>query len=103
MKEKIIIQNVLKFENDKGKGTRIEFYFAKPDAIANTKSYKGYSSNVCFYRDIETFDKLPVEIIGKTIDCTLKSIPSVKNPMTSITMVESVIFNGNNIRLLQSE
>ena len=103
MKEKIIIQNVLKFENDKGKGTRIEFYFARPDAIANSKSYKGFSANACFYRDTEVFDKIPVDVVGKTIDCTLKSIPSVKNPMTSITMIESIIFSGNNIRLLQSE
>ena len=103
MKEKIIIQNVLKYDNEKGKGAIVEFYFAKPEAIANNKSYKGFSPNRCFNRDMSVFDKLPIEIIGKTVDCTLTSIPSVKNPMTSITMIESIIYNGSNIRLLQSE
>ena len=103
MKEKIIIQNILKFDNEKGKGTRISFYFAKPEAVAENKSYKGFTENVCFYRDTDVFDKLPIEIIGKSVDCTLKSVPSARNPMTSITMIESVFYNGSNIRLLQSE
>lgn len=100
MKEKIIIQNVLKFDNEKGKGTRLSFYFAGDKAMANNKSYKGFTENHCYYKEIDIFDKIPSDIFGKTIECTMKSIPSVKNPMTSITVIDSIFVNGNNLRLL---
>lgn len=104
MKEKIQILNVLKYDNDKGKGTRISFYLMNDKAIANNKSYKGFTTNDCFYYDDTTvFDKIPVEIIGKTVDCTLKAIQSVRDPMKSISKIETIYFNGNTIRLLQSE
>lgn len=103
MKEKIIIQNILKFDNEKGSGVRIGFYLVNEGSISNNKSYKGFTENACFYKDVDVFDKLPVEIIGKTVDCTLKSVPTLKNPMKSISMIETIFHNGNNIRLLQSE
>lgn len=103
IKDKIIIQNILKFDNDNGSGVRIGFYLVNENSISNNKSYKGFTENACFYKDISLFDKLPVEIVGKTVDCTFKSIPSTRNPMKSISMIETIFYNGNNIRLLQSE
>lgn len=103
MKEKIRIQSILKFDKDNRKGVRIAFYLINDKAIANNKSYKGYTENACFYNDLSLFDKLPVEIIDMTVDCTLKSIQSVRDPMKSISVIENIYFNGNTIRLLQPE
>lgn len=103
MKEKIIIQNILKFDNNNGSGVRIGFYLMNDKAMSNNKSYKGFTENACFYKDIDLFDKLPIDIIGKTVDCTLKSVPTLKNPMKSVSMIETIFYNGTNIRLLQSE
>lgn len=103
MKEKIIIQNILKYEKDNSSGVRIGFYFGSDKALANNKNYKGFTENACFYRDLSLFDKLPIEIIGKSVDCTFKSIPSLKNPMRSISMIDKIYYNGTDIQLLQSE
>lgn len=103
MKEKIVIQNILKYNNSNGSGVRIGFYLMNENSICDNQNFKGFSENACFYKDTTIFDKLPKELIGKTVDCTFKSIANLKNPMKSILLIEAIYFNGNSIRLLQSE
>lgn len=103
MKEKIEIKSILKYENDKNVGVRIGFYFIKPEMLANNKNFKGYSENACFYGDLSVFDKLPLDIINKQVEVTLKSIPSVKNAMRSISVIDTIYYNGQAIHLLSSE
>lgn len=104
MKEKIEIKSILKYEKDNSVGVRIGFYFTKPEMLANNKNFKGYSENYCFYYDdLSVFDKLPLDIINKQVEVTLKAIPSVKNAMRSVSVIDTIYYNGQAIHLLSSE
>lgn len=102
MKEKIEIKNILKYEKN-AKGVRISFCFCDPKMLANNGNFKGYSINDCFYDDVGLFDKLPIEIINKQVDVTLKSVPSARNPMTSMSKIDKIYYNGSVISLLPTE
>ncbi len=102
MKEKIVIRNILRSQKPDAayKGVRIGFDFASDKAIANNSNYKGIAENACWYDDLSLFDKLPVEIINKPVDATFKTIQNSRNPMKSISTIETIFYNGSNIRLL---
>lgn len=102
MKEKIEIKNILKYEKN-SKGVRISFCFIRPEMMSNNGNFKGYSINDCFYDDVSIFDKLPIDLINKSVDVTLKSVPSVRNPMTSLSKIDKIYYNGQVINLLPTE
>ena len=102
MKEKIEIRNILRSINPKSdfKGIRIGFCFAGEKALANNNNYKGFTENACYYDNPNLFDKLPIELIGKVVDVTLKTIQSTRNPMKSVSVIDTIFYNGSSIRLL---
>ncbi len=102
MKEKIIIRNVMKCNKD-FKGVRLGFDLASSKSMADNVSFKGYSEQSCFYNDMSVFDKITTDMIYKTVECELKPIQSVRNPMRSISVISKIYYNGRTICLLSEE
>ena len=102
MKEKIIIRSVLRSQNPKNayQGIRVAFDFASNKTMSDSANFKGITENACWYNDLTLFDKLPIEIIGKPVDATFKSIQNSRNPMRSVSTIETVYYNGESISLL---
>ncbi len=102
MKEKIIIRSVLRSQNPKNafQGIRIAFDFTGEKAISNNANFKGTAENSCWYTDLKLFDKIPIELIGKPVDATFKAITNSRNPMKSISTIETIYYNGSSISLL---
>lgn len=103
MKAKIMVLNILKYETDKGKGTRVSYVLLDEDKISDSENFKGLTQVDSFYYNHEVFDLLPLGIVGKVIEATFVARPNYKNALKVTHVLESVVFNGRTITLVQSE
>lgn len=103
MKSKIMILNILKYSNDNGEGTRVSYVLLDDDKIADSDNFKGLTQVDSFYYNHKTFDLLPLGIVGKVIDATFVARPNYKNALKVTHILESVVFNGRTITLVQSK
>lgn len=100
MKEKITILNVLCYEKDNKKGTRLGFVFSSENKLSNNDKYKGFSEISCFYEGDKVFNSIPLDMIGVPVDVTLKSVADFKNPLNTRNIIDTISYKGNVINLL---
>ena len=100
MREKITILNVLCYDKDGKKGTRLGFVFTGDDKLSNNDKYKGFTEISCFYEGHDVFNKIALDMIGKPVDVTLKSVADFKNPLNTRNIIDTIVYKGNVITLL---
>lgn len=100
MKEKITILNVLCYEKDNKKGTRLGFVFSSSDKMSDNAKYKGFSEISCFYEGDKVFNSITLDMIGVPVDVTLKAVSDFKNPLNTRNIIDTVTYKGNVINLL---
>lgn len=102
MKAQVMLLNVLKYENEKGKGTRIGLIFCEKDSLQNGEKFKGFNEISLFY-DVDVFDKIPVDFIGRPVTAYITERSSSKNPLRKTQIISSIEYENRSVDLLQSE
>lgn len=99
MKVQVMLLNVLKYENEKGKGTRVGLIFCEKDSLQSTDKFKGFSEISLFY-EIDVFDKIPVDFIGRPVTAYIVEKSSTKNPLRKQQIISSLEYDNRIIDLL---
>lgn len=102
MKAQVMLLNVLKYENEKGKGTRVGLIFCEKDSLQNADKFKGFTEVSLFY-DVEVFDKIPVDFIGRQVTAYIVERSSTKNPLRKSQVIKTLEYDNRTIDLLQPE
>lgn len=102
MKAQVMLLNVLKYENEKGKGTRVGIIFCEKDSLQNSEKFKGFSEVSLFY-DVDVFDKIPTDFIGRPVTAYITERSSAKNPLRKSQIISSLEYDNRSIDLLQPE
>lgn len=102
MKEKIVILNVLTYEdkNSKEPRTRLSFIFQDEKYFIDSTNLKGRSEIACYYNNGDVFKKVPSGVIGKPINATLETRVSPYNPMRSTQIIKAIEVNGAMVNLI---
>lgn len=99
MKVQVMLLNVLKYENEKGKGTRVGLIFCEKDSLQTTDKFKGFSEISLFY-DSDVFEKIPVDFIGRPVTAYIVEKSSSKNPLRKTQVINSLEYENRTIDLL---
>lgn len=101
MKEKIVINNVMKYRDKKTneQKCRIGYSFLEEKFRSNTAKLKGYTENSIF-GDVSLFDKIPTELIRVTVDAVIEDRPSEYDPLRNRRVVTKIIYKDNVIDLV---
>jgi len=102
MNVQIMLLNVLKYENEKGKGTRLGLIFCEKDSLQSTDKFKGFSEVSLFY-DADVFDKIPADFIGRPVKAYIVERASKSNPLRKNQIISSLEYENRTIDLLQPE
>lgn len=100
---KVIIQNVLKYEDKENKGkykSRLGYFLADSTSVQNTDKFKGIAELSIFTDNTKLFDSLRSDHMGKS--ATLKFIekPSTRNPLKTYLELKEICFKDETIGLL---
>lgn len=101
MKEKIVINNVLKYSDKKTneQKCRIGYSFLEEKFKSNSTRLKGYTENSIF-GDVSLFDKIPIELIRVPVDAVIENQPSPYDPLKERKVVTKIIYKNNVIDLI---
>ena len=100
MKEKIVIQNAMKYFKEGKSKIRIGFYFLKP---SDTDNFIGYSDVACYYDAEENFlNKIPKSMIfdREPVMATFEEKPCFGSSLNTRKILKSIEYKGNVINLL---
>lgn len=89
MEIKALLLGALRYENAKGKGTRISYVFLDKDGMSNNEKFHGFAE-LSFYCDSDAFDKIPVDLFGKAVTISCEEVPYSNNPMKKRTKVTKI-------------
>lgn len=92
MKSKIMILNVLKYEKDGKKGTRLSIIFPGNDNVQETEKFKGFADVSLYYSNHDAFDIIPSEIIGQIVEATIEEKSNPSNPLRKTTTIISIAY-----------
>ena len=102
MKTQIMLLNVLKYENEKGKGTRVGLIFCEKDSLQSTEKFKGFSE-ISLYYDVDVFDKIPTDFIGRQLTAYIIERSSKTNPLRKSQIISSLEYDNRTVDLLEPE
>ncbi len=100
MKEKIMINSVLKYGKEENTGTRLSYLLIGKDKFSNNDNFKGYTEVVSYYKGDSVFNKITADMIGKSLDVNFKQVQSYKDPLTVKNILSSIEYNGTVINLV---
>ena len=100
---KVMIQNVLKYEDKENKGkfkSRLGYFVADKSAITSSDKFKGIAELSIFTNNTDLFEKLDIRHIGQ--NATLKFTEEVnpRNPLKTYLVLKEIIFKDETISLL---
>lgn len=99
VQQEIIILNVMRYENEKGKGSRISFILS--DNRQESKNFDGYPVVDQFYKDNPSiFNKITKEFIFEPVIATFKIQSNTKNPLRTSSILARIENDSNVIDLL---
>lgn len=98
----IMILNVLDYQDKDTKKdkSRMSFIFTDKTYFQDKESYLGYGEVAVFY-DNHIRQLIPTKAIGKPITARVQTRGSLRNPMKSYSVIESIDVDGKVISLLQ--
>ena len=99
MNTKITILNVLKYEKEGRKGTRIAIIFPDKNNIQSRDSFKGFADISVYYDNHDVFNAIPVDIIGRECEAILEEKVNPNNPLRRSTVIKSISCNGKEYKL----
>lgn len=100
---KVIIQNVLKFEDKENKGvfkSRLGYFVADKSGISNTDKFKGFPELSLFTKDTKLFDTLGIEHIGQSATLRFTEESNPRNPLRTYLALKEIVFKDETISLL---
>lgn len=100
MQTQIMLLNVLTYEKEGKKGTRLGFIFAEKDSLGETDKFKGFKEISTYYDGHEVFNKIPLGFIGKPITAFITEKKNPFNPMKSTQVISSLSYENNTVDLL---
>lgn len=100
MQTQVMLLNVLKYEKNEKKGTRIGLIFAEKDSLQETPNFKGYKEIGVFYDGHEVFSKIPKDFIGRPVTAYIKEITNPINPLKKSQIIATLEYENNSIDLL---
>lgn len=100
MKTQIMLLNVLAYEKEERKGTRVGLIFVEKDSLQDSQKFKGFSEINLFYDGHDVFNKIPTSFIGRPVTAYIKEITNPINPMKKRQIISSIEYENNTIDLL---
>lgn len=100
---KVIIQNVLKYEDKSEKGkykSRLGYFLDSSDAYQETDKYKGIAELSYFGNDTQIFDKLSIKHMGKSATLVFKKVANVRNPLKDSSKLIKIMFKDETVDIL---
>lgn len=100
---KVIIQNVLKYEDKENKGTyktRLGYFVADKSQIQSTEKFKGIAELSIFTNDTKLFDSLKAEHMGQGATLKFVEQASPRNPLRTYLVLKEIDFKDEIISLL---
>ena len=100
---KVIIQNVLKYEDKENKGTfktRLGYFVADKNAIQFSDKFKGIAELSIFTNNTDLFDKLNVNHMGQPATLHFVEQANPRNPLRTYLVLKEIIFKDETISLL---
>ena len=99
VQQEIIILNVMRYENEKGKGSRVSFILS--DQKQETKNFNGYPVVDQFYKDdTSILNKITDEFIFEPVVATFKSQTNTRNPLRTSSILSRIESDNNAVDLL---
>ena len=103
MKElKVIIQNVLKYEDKKNPGiykSRLGYFSAEANSLTSNDKFKGIAELSVFTNDTKLFDILTLDHMGKPATLCFSEEASPRNPLKSYLVLKKIVFKDETIDL----
>lgn len=100
MKTQIMLLNVLAYDKNGKKGTRLGLIFAEKESLGSTDKFKGYKEISLFYEGHEVFNKIPIDIIGRPITAYIKEVTDPINPLRKNQVIHCLEDEKRTIDLL---
>lgn len=100
---KVIIQNVLKYEDKESKGTyksRLGYFIADKSAISSSDKFKGIAELSIFTNNTDLFEKLNVSHMGQSATLKFSEQANPRNPLKTYLVLKEIIFKDEVISLL---
>lgn len=100
---KVIIQNVLKYEDKEEKGhykTRLGYFVADKSSMQATDKFKGIAELSIFTNDTKLFDSLTIEHMGQSATLHFIEQPNPRNPLRTYLVLKEIVFKDETISLL---
>lgn len=100
---KVIIQNVLIYEDKEQKGkmkTRLGYLLNDTQAYQNTEKFKGLAELSYFANDTQIFDKLSVEHMGKAATLVFTKVANSRNPLKDSLKLTKIVFKDETVDIL---
>lgn len=98
MKEKIEIQEVRSYDNEKGSGTIVKYVFVDPKFKVSNKKVKGHTVMTDFFKP-ELFNEFPDNFIRKSLIATIVSEPSTSNPLRTNQIISNIEYMNDSLDL----
>ena len=98
IQQEIIILNVMRYENDKGKGSRVSFILV--DNRQTSKNFDGYPVLDQFYDNTGVFDKITKEFVFEPVVGTFVVQPNRNNPLRTTSILSRIENDSNAVDLL---
>lgn len=100
MKSNVMLLNVLRYEKEGKKGTRLSLMFTDKESFTNGDKFKGFTAIDIFYNGHEVFEKVPYEWIGKPVIAYSKDVVNPVNPLRKKQVIYCLEHENNSIDLL---
>lgn len=100
MKLQIMLLNVMKYEKDGQKKSRIGYYIPTKEALSDRDKFKGYSELASYRNDTKYFDLIPVNFIGQKCEISIVEKPNSSNPMKTYKEFTEITCNGQVVHLV---
>ena len=100
MKVQVMLLNVLAYEKDEKKGTRLGLIFCEKDSVQDTVKFKGFTEVSLFYDGHEVFEKIPTDFIGRPVTAYITEKSNARNPFKKTQIISSLEYENNTISLL---
>lgn len=99
VQQEVVILNVMRYENEKGKGSRVSFIL--PENKQEMKNFDGYPVIDQFYKDdTSIFNKITEDFIFEPCVGTFRVQPSKSNPLRTNSILAKIENDSNAIDLL---
>lgn len=99
---KVIIQNVLKYEDKQTKKmkTRLGYFLNTEEAYQNSDKFKGIAELSYFGNDTQIFDKLELKHMGKAATLVFSKEASKSNPLRDSLILKKIVFKDETVDIL---